>query len=254
MEYSFIKHLAENGVRIFTTEQARIYARHLGIDDSTITERLYRLNKKGLIERVMKGLYCLAPEFLSGSPLHEYEIAAALSTPGCIAFLSAYSFHHLTDQISSTIYILSPDNSSSSNSYNTYKIRGITYKIIRTKEEHFFGYDRQWVGHVQIFVSDLERTLIDGLIKPDYCGGFREVLDAYSQAIEKIDIKKLVVYAQRISGAVCKRVGWILNKLGVEDHLLTPLLIRSSAGYTKLNPSGPQKGTWNKKWLILENL
>jgi predicted transcriptional regulator of viral defense system len=254
MEYTFIKHLAQNGVRLFTTEQARTYAVQIGIDEGTITERLYRLNKKGLIERLMKGLYCLSPEFLMGIPIHEYEIATALTTPSCIAFLSAYSFHHLTDQISSTIYVLAPANSRISHSYNTYKIKGITYKIIRTKEEHFFGYDKQWIGQVQVFVSDLERTLIDGLIKPDYCGGFREVLDAYSQAISRLDVQKIVDYAQRISGSVCKRLGWILNKLEVEDHLLMPLLIRPSTSYSKLNPSGPHQGSWNKKWLILENV
>lgn len=254
MEYRFIKHLTEQGVRLFTTEQARVYAKQVGLDESTITPRLYRLHKKGLIERVMKGLYCLAPEFLGGIPLHEYEIATALTTPSCIAYFSAYSYHKLTDQISSTIYILAPDTPNTPHSYNSYKIKGITYKILRTQEEHFFGYEKQWVNQVLIPITDRERTLIDGLIRPDYCGGFREVLDAYSQAINTLDIQKIISYAQRINNATCKRLGWILSTLEIEDRFLTPLLTRSSPSYSKLNPSGPQKGIWNKKWHILENL
>lgn len=122
------------------------------------------------------------------------------------------------------------------------------------KRSTFFGFEERWVGHERITVTDLERTLIDGLIRPKYCGGFREVLDAYTQAIDTIDIPKIISYARRISDTVCKRLGWVLSHLEIDDQQLKPLLERTTTSYSKLNPSGPQKGPWNKKWLLKENL
>lgn len=253
MEYEFIKHLARRGVRIFTTSEAKKYAEEIGIRPDTMLDRLYRLNQKGLVERLMSGLYCLGPEFLSGIPIHEYEIATALVSPSAIAYLSAFSYHKLTDQMSSIIYVLATEEPKK-NLRNTYTIRGIRYRIIRTKKENFFGIEKRWIGQVLIEVTDLERTLIDGIIKPKYCGGLREVLDAYSQAIDRIAIPKIISYAEKMSDSACKRLGWILSKLEIENSELEPLRKRVTSVFTKLDPSGPQSGTWNYDWYILENL
>jgi predicted transcriptional regulator of viral defense system len=254
MEYSFIQHLAQKGVRIFTTQEAKMYAQEIGMQPGTILDRLYRMNKKGIIERLMSGLYCLGPEFLSGIPIHEYEIAAALATPSSIAFLSAFSYHKLTDQISSIIYVLSTIDPEHSHSRNMYTIRGIRYRIIRVQQEDFFGIERKWIGRSLIPVTDLERTLIDGLAKPKYCAGIREVLDGYSQVIDQINIPKIISYALRMSDSVCKRLGYVLSTLNVDERHLEPLFKRVTPIFIKLDPTGPQKGAWNRTWFVMESL
>ena len=254
MDYKFIKYLVQKRLRVFSTEQARELANEIGIKPDAIVDRLYRLNKKGLIRRLMKGLYCLSSEYLKGVPIHEFEIALALASPSSIAYMSALSFHNLTDQMGTIIYIMTPIDPQKKYSKNVYKIEGVRYRIIRVKKEHFFGLEQKWIGRERITITDLERTLIDGLIKPKYCGGFREVLDAYTQVIDGIDIPKIISYAKKISDSVCKRLGWVLSNLGVHDEQLKPLLERTTTSFAKLNPSGPQRGPWNKKWLLLENL
>ncbi len=254
MSYKLVKRLAQKGKRIFTTDEAREIGREIGLNPDTIIDRLYDLHKKEMIERLMKGLYSLSPELLKGIPIHEYEIGLALADSSCIAYLSAYSYHKLTDQISSMVYVMALDDPKKTFSKNLYRIRGIRYRIVRVKSEYFFGVEKGWVGQTYLSVTDLERTLVAGLIKPKYCGGFREVLDAYAQAIDRIDIPKIISYAQKISDAACKRLGWVLEQLDVKDEQLKPLLKRSTTSYSKLNPSGLQKGPWNKKWLLQENL
>ncbi len=101
MSYTFIKHLTQKGVRIFTAAQAKVRAQEIGIDPDTMKSRLFNLQKKGMIERLMRGLYSLSPEYLKGIPLHEYEIGLALASPSSIAYISAYNYHKLTDQIRS---------------------------------------------------------------------------------------------------------------------------------------------------------
>jgi predicted transcriptional regulator of viral defense system len=168
--------------------------------------------------------------------------------------MSAFSFHHLTDQLGNIIYVMAPLEPQKAYSKNLFKIDGVRYHIIRVKKEHFFGFEQKWIGRELITITDLERTLIDGLVRPKYCGGFREVLDAYSQAIDGLDVPKIISYARKISDSACKRLGWVLNSLGVDDKQLQPLLERTTTSFAKLNPSGPQRGSWNKKWLLLENL
>lgn len=259
MNFELIKHLTRSGARIFTVEEARMRAQEIGLNPSSIQDKLHYFKNKGVIESLMKGLYCLSPELLAGIPLHEYEVAMELVSPSAIAYLSAMSFHKLTDQVSSHVYIMTIGDfkeTNKSSSYNTYRIKGVTYKIIRTKKEFFFGLEKQWVGGRQIFITDLERTLLDGLIRPKYCGGFREVLDAFSQSTERMNVNKMISYAQKIGDTACKRLGWVLTHCEIKEDVLIPLLQRksSSGSFSKLNPSGPHKGVWNHKWLLLENI
>lgn len=133
-----MKHLTQKGVRVFTTDEARELGKEVGINPEVILDRLYRLNKKGLIRRLMKGLYCLSSEYLKGIPIHEFEIGLALTSPSALAYLSAYNFHNLTDQISNIVYVMAPVDPNKTYSMNLFKIRGARYSVIRVKEEHFF--------------------------------------------------------------------------------------------------------------------
>ena len=139
-------------------------------------------------------------------------------------------------------------------SFGTYRIDGVKYRIILTNQEHFFGIQERIIGEALIYITDLERTLIDGIIRPKYCGGIREVLHAYSVSIGRVDIEKVISYALKTSDAVCKRLGYILTNLEVEQTRLEPLIKRSSKSYTKLDASGPNRGPWNKQWHVRENL
>ena len=255
MYIRFIKHLTNSGIRVFSTKRARQIAIDLDINPSTILSTLHRLEKKKVVTRLMKGIYCLAPEFLTGIPIHEYEIALALADPSAISHLSAMSYHKLTDQISSIVYVLTlSEKERERSSYSTYVLRGITYRIIRTKKEWYWGIEKKWLASAHIEVTDLERTLIDGLLKPKYCGGFREVLDAFDQAKERIDYPKIISYAQKISASACKRLGWVVSHLKVDPKYLEILKKNISASYTKLDTSRPSKGKWNQEWYIIENL
>lgn len=254
MSYDFIKLLAQKGVRIFTVEQARSLALQTQINPDTMSDRLHDLKERGMVESLMKGLYCLSPELLKGIPIHEYEIALALVPESTIAYLSAYSFHKLTDQLSSIIYVMTPLNPGKTFSKNLYRIKGIRYRIIRVKKDHYFGIESNYISQEMIKVTNLERTLIDGLVKPKYCGGFREVLDAYEQSINQINVERIISYAERISTATCKRLGYVLSHLSVSENQLKPLLRRKTSSFSKLDPSGINKGPWNKKWMLQENL
>ena len=132
----FIQQLTNTGTRVFNIQQATKAAGEIGMSSASVRSLLHRLSKRKMVERLRPGLYCLAPEFLRG-PIHEYEIALALASPFlAIAYLSAISYHKLTDQVSSIFYVVTLEDMRKSRSSNyTYTIKGLKYRIVYIKKQ-----------------------------------------------------------------------------------------------------------------------
>jgi predicted transcriptional regulator of viral defense system len=64
----------------------------------------------------------------------------------------------------------------------------------------------------------------------------------------------MIDYALRWDAAMTKRLGWVLEKQGVEMRFLQPLMQFPIKGYRKLDPTGPRRGTCDRRWMIQENL
>jgi predicted transcriptional regulator of viral defense system len=66
-------------------------------------------------------------------------------------------------------------------------ILGTSFQFIRVREKDFYGIEDQWIDKSSIVVmSNIERTVIDGLKKPQYCGGMTEVAKGLWTKREKI--------------------------------------------------------------------
>lgn len=255
MSLALFQALCQSGLRIFTTKEARACAQEVHLNDAYVPEALFHLKQKGMIRSLHKGLYTISPEFLPGSPLHEYEIAMALASPAAIAHFSALHFHGLTDQPVANVYLLIPRLSGKgTSSRRTYQIQGVTYHATRVKEVFYCGIEKARFGESFIWITALERTLIEGLIRPRLCGGIREVFFAFERATGRMDQEKLFSYCATFGVAVAKRLGWVLQKLSYPEAVLKRFRQIPSRGFHKLDVSGPSHGTWNKEWKLLENV
>ena len=119
---------------------------------------------------------------------------------------------------------------------------GMWYQFIQIRPERFFGVERVWVGEARVSITSLERTLLDGLAMPRYCGGFGEVVYAFGEALPQADIDRMVADAPRLGVAVAKRLGWVLETHGIEDRYLEQLAALPVKGYRKLDANG----TWQR--------
>src|SRR6516225_4898646 len=73
------------------------------------------------------------------------------------------------------------------------------FRFVLVKPEHLFGTTRHWVTKQEsVEVSDLERTVIDGLRQPEYCGGVTEVAKGLWMRRQEIRPATLVDYALRL--------------------------------------------------------
>lgn len=249
MILEFLNALTQSGYRIFSMNDASKVAASIGIKQTSIHYILRALIAKRIIRPLFKGHYAVEENLLAGQPLHRFEIAMHIAPGGAICCWSAMEHHGLTDQILSKVYMLAPYQPNKPRSLYHYKVDGYEFVLIQTEKQNLWGIERSSVGERTVNITELERTLIDGVSKPQYCGGFREVLNAFSIASTRMDIDKLIEYTQKSQLAVKKRIGWVLDQLSIKSNLETP----DVSYYDKLDPSSPRRGKYNKKWMLLEN-
>lgn len=254
-----VRQLAQAGDRLFTSTRAQELAREAGLSPGYVHQALHHLTRAGWIVRLRRGLYSLSPQLFHGLPLDELEIAMALVQPAAISHWSAFSYHELTEQLPRRVHVLTTTEASIPREHKStggeeYPLDGGRYKFIQVIPSRFFGTQPVWVGDSQVTMTDLERTLLDGLERPRYCGDFSEVLHAFEVARDGLDRDKIIDYALRLHAAAARRLGWVLEHVGVPRAELTRLADVPMKGYRVLDPSGPRRGPHNGFWMIQENL
>jgi predicted transcriptional regulator of viral defense system len=229
--------------KAFTIEDAE----QLGYTNKNVLKViLFRLEKKGWIERIEKGKYMVIPLGAEKGKytLHEFVLASYLVDPCIISYWSTLNYYGFTEQIPRTVFI----QTTSRKKHQEVTIFGISYKIIRVKEEKIFGIDKAWFEETQINLTNREKTIIDCLDKPQYAGGIIEVAKALRT--EEYDKKTLVQYAKKINNTgVIRRLGYICEFLQIPIHLQKI----KTRNYLKLDPILPKSNKLNAKWNLIIN-
>lgn len=226
--------------KIFTMEDAKELT---SANRNVLKVVLSRLEKKGWIERIESGKYIVIPLGAEKGKytLHEFVIADLLVDPCIISYWSALNYYGFTEQIPVTVFI----QTSARKKHQETTVFDVTYKIIRTKKEKIFGNRKEWFEDTQVTITNKEKTIIDCLDKPQYCGGIIEVAKALKT--KNYDIKKLVSYAQKINNTgVIRRVGYLCETLQIPIKI--PKI--SARNYLFLDPTIQKKGKTNGKWRL----
>ena len=256
-----VRKLSAEGRRVFTADAAREVAPSVGLSPGYFRQALHHLVRDGWIVRLKKGLYALSGAVPGTSSLHEFEIAMTLVAPAAISYWSAMSHHGLTEQVPRRVFVLTTARAvprlrgkKAMHSEPGYPVGETVYQFVQVKPERFFGIDQVWVNEARIAITDPERTLLDGLMAPQYCGDFAEVLHAFELRAPKLDVERIIGYALKLDAATAKRLGWILERQGITSDRLEPLRALPIKGYRVLDPSGPRHGPYEARWMIRVNL
>lgn len=250
-----LRTLAQHGLRVFSLEDAMELLQEHDFSKSYSKKILYLMGKKGDLQLLGKGLYALPTEFLSGGPLHSFEIGMKLVKKGAISHRSAMAFHHLTDQVLTQIYLVAPRITAANQSTRVdYMIDHTRFHVKRIHSASFFGVKRVFINEAPVWVTDIEKTLLDGLADPQLCGGFREVLHAFEKGYDKISQDTFLEYINKLPVVIAKRAGWVLERLECLQDLQQKLEAIPTKTIQKLNPRGIRRGQVNKRWSLMENL
>jgi len=244
--------LSRQGKRLFTTEDA---AKIYGSGDGRLRKQLFTLVKRHWLQRIEKGKYLILP-FEAGREgewtEHEFVIASYLIEPYYIGFRSALNYYGYTEQISRAVFVASTRRKLKP----ALEISGVTYRFIYLKESKFFGMTQVAIDGDQVNISDREKTIVDCLDLLKYSGGIIEVAKAISFGRKELDFIKMAEYARKIGNtAVSKRLGYLLEKLGVKAEKAVSILQENiGSSYALLDTLAEPKGRHVQRWRVVVNV
>jgi len=224
--------------------------------ESALKELLSDMVRRGLLMRLKKGLYYIIPfEKDPDTFMPDWHIVAghlAKDVNFYIGYYSALQIHNLITQPSLKEQIVVDSQIRPSK----IKIKDVDFQFIYHNEKHFFGFKKIWIdGFTRVMCSDLEKTIIDCLFKPDYAGGIVEIARAIHISRDKINFDKLLEYTFRFnSQAVIKRLGFLLETLQIESTSIKELQKSKTASYVLLDTEIPKSGKLLSRWSIQQNL
>jgi predicted transcriptional regulator of viral defense system len=224
-------------------------------DEKAAADLLSKLARRGIISRLKAGLFMIVPLEAEKNYLeNRYVIAGEIMKPNryYISHASAMAIHGLTTQPVLNVQI------SSTVRKKEMSVSGIKFSFYRINPNAYFGIEEKWVTkQARASVSDLERTIVDCLARPELCGGVPDAAKGIWAAKEKIDYAKLVKYAKRIGiKAVAKRLGFILQLLELSDkNTLAELKKYSQSGedYALFDPTLKKAGRYLREWRLRVN-
>ena len=226
------------------------------MEENSVLKLLSNMVKRGLLMRLKKGLYYIIPyEQDAETFMPDWHVIGEHITKGTkhyIGYYSALQIHNLITQPSLKEQIVVAKQIRPS----TLTIKNITFQFIYHNENHFFGSMKIWIDSFnKVECSDLEKTFVDCLFKPDYAGGIVDVARAIYISRDKIKFNKLLEYTERFkSQAVIKRLGFILETLEIESGIIQKLHKAKTASYVLLDTELPKSGKMISRWSIQQNV
>jgi predicted transcriptional regulator of viral defense system len=223
---------------------------------SAIRELLSDMTKRGLLMRLKDGVYYIIPyEQNAQNFMPDWHLIAehlVNDAEQYIGYYSALQIHNLITQPSLKEQIVVSKQIRPSE----IKIKDIPFQFIYHNKKHFFGAKKIWIDNFnKVLCSDLEKTIIDCLFKPDYAGGIVEVAKAIYISKDKINYNTLLEYAIKFdSQAVIKRLGFLLETLDISNKITEELQQLKTVSYVVLDTELPKVGKRISRWSIQQNL
>jgi len=211
----------------------------LNVSASDAAKMLSRWSKNGWMSRVRRGLYVSVPleSPTTDVPLEDpWLIADRLFSPCYIGGWSAAEYFDLTEQIFSTIVVMTVQKPRDRRP----DIKGTRFMLRTVPEKALFGLKPVWRGQVKICVSDPARTLLDMLVEPAFGGGIRSVKDMLANFLrsESKNLELLIDYCEKLgNGSVFKRLGFLLEKIAPDEtRAIEDCRKRLTTGNARLDP------------------
>lgn len=249
-----IKHFIDPGQPAFTLAEA--IALLTESSEGAVRKLIRDMVNRGLLLRLKDGVYWIIPyEHDVANYFPNVHLAAGYLVGDAnyyVGYYSALELHGLISQPSMVERIVVDRQVKPS----LLKIGYHQFQFIYHNEAHFFGDKNIWIdGYNKAPCSDLEKTFIDCLYRPDYAGGISEITKALYKIKDKIDYEKLLSYCRKFdTQAVIKRLGFLLDLLKVDNPVIHKLQQLKSQSFTSLEPSYENKGRLNTKWSIRQNI
>lgn len=226
MDFTSLQHLQQQPTITKSTVKKLLRA-----SDAYAQLVLQRLETKGVIRRVTRGIYT--------SKDNIYEICSHLDTPSYLSLSTAAMLKGHTEQIITTVQVMATKN-------KEFIFDNYLVKLIKTP--YLFGYEK--TRQPELFIARDEKLLLDMLIHQHQVGNFDEIIKTAQNG--SFDQKKLIDHLRKMRNAsLTKRAGFLLEKFKGID-VFEEFTIDNN--YVYLDKVRKASNKTNTKWRIKHDL
>lgn len=214
--------------------------------------------------------------YIWGSP-SVYEIALSLNKNSYITHFSALLLHGLTGNVTKSIYTNVEQANKWSSSYDDdemeqkdidlafsrpmrktnqiaiFELDGTKYQVymLNGKNHGHLGIKNYSFNNIELSATDVERTLVDIVVRPNYAGGVEEVLDAFIAAKGQFSVNKMVAYLKKMNYKYPyhQLIGFYLEKAGYQEDVLR-LLENIEIKYNFYLTYQMKEKDFSKRWRV----
>lgn len=230
--FTLQKKLRELNLEIFTLNDL---VKITGQKKEVIRTKLSLLVKQNKINRIKRGYYSLK------EIENKFKLQKSFRNT-YVAIQSVLEFYGSTTQRFNNLDLISE------NVLKNKQVGGVLVNFHRVKSELFFGYKKEVIDDTEIFVSNIEKTIIDCVYFSSKVY-LMETLDFIRKYKEGIDLDLLESYLNKINSSVLnKRVGYLLSLVGIDLRN-----INMNSKYELLNVNKYKEGLKSKKWRLIIN-
>jgi predicted transcriptional regulator of viral defense system len=223
----------------------------LGISRMHAYNLLKNMWTKGALDKVKSNLYIRIPAHIVHDKGKYVEdpilVGKHLMKPYFFSYYTALYLHGLSLQPSYQYYL------STTKHIQNVDYHGNVFHSVILTEKRFFGFKEIKYGEESVMASDLERTIVDVINRPEYSGGYEEIFRSF-QDLEDIDWNRLLEYLDKMREKILiNRIGYAFDLLREfitpPEWLLLELKNRLSDNIYYFEKN--RKGSYVKKWKII---
>jgi predicted transcriptional regulator of viral defense system len=235
------------------------FVRALGWTTQQERSVLSRLAKKGVIARVRPGLY-LVPRRLPPGGLWSPGEFLALSTlitdrAGRYQISGPNTFYRYgwTDQVPNRLYVYNNRISGDR------QIGAVVLTLIKVADTRLGGTElARTPDGIDVVYASKARSLVDAVYDWSRFDTLPKAFDWIREEVEKEDgfpAKLIQMTIQFGNQATLRRIGALLERIGVQEHLLRQLQREAhrSSSFIPWNPNRRKRGQTNKRWGVVFN-
>jgi len=247
LEQRLYFYLSGKDKRVFTTADI---VQILNISFAHARNIASSMVKKNVVERVKSGLFVRIPESVILDRQQYAEdailIAAKATKNSYLSYYTALTIHGLSERYTKHIYVTTTTHQRNIHYHD------ITINYIQTIPKKYFGTTTLSYSNEQIQISDIERTIIDIINKPQHAGGWAETINCLKN-LDKVNYKKITTYLKKYDNkTTARKIGYIienLNNLSPSKQILKQ--IKQLSGSNDIYFDTTKKGIYNSAWNLI---
>ncbi len=244
--------LTGQGRRFVTVADA---SEELQVDRGDAARRLARWAEQGWLRRVRRDLYvpvpvdATDPSSWGGDPL---VLADAVWDPCYVTGWTAANHWGLTEQSFRTTVIKTTQRVRQS----AQSLLDNDFLVSHTAPENLeWGMRREWREERRIRIADPARAIVDMLDDPKVGAGIRTIAECLDAYLADQDPATLVSHADRLGNRTAfKRLGYLAERLHVDQELLASCEDKLSEGFSALDPTQAKRGPRSQRWRLIVNV